>query len=45
MNLARELQPVSVDTMTQSTILTLEFISRTRGIFDNCAQIVDKTQR
>ena len=45
MSLARQPQPISFDPMAQSTILTLEFISRTRGIFDNCAQIVDKTKR
>ena len=45
MSLARQPQPINVDAMAQSTILTLEFIRRTQGIFDNCAQIVDKTKR
>ena len=45
MSLARQPQPISFDPMAQSTILTLEFIRRTQGIFDNCAQIVDKTKR
>ena len=44
MSVAREVQPASVDNARRTT-LTLEMISRTQRIFDNCAKIVDKTKR